>query len=175
MADINLQDRYRCPQCGLSDRVVRATVSDRVSPPVLHLGDPQVYEGPWGCFSIGFVIVSVVAFLFFSFVFVGNLSIPNGNPWEGPGQFFLVTLALVVIAVFVTIHHVQKANTTQAEVTRYNAELQIQNEATQKRYQQDQDVYENKLYYCGRDDVVFILGRTDTCIPASQIEHLYGV
>src|SRR6266851_2384561 len=105
----------RCPECGLSDRVVKARVSDRVSPPVLHLGNPQVYESPWGCFSVGFVLLSFVAFLFFLVIFLWYASVPGARPGDVLPEL-LVTLALAGIAVIVTMHHVIKAKDSRAEV-----------------------------------------------------------
>jgi hypothetical protein len=146
----------RCPECGLSDRVVRARVSDRVSPPVLHLGNPQVYESPWGCFSVGFVFLSYAVFLFFLvIVFLRFASVPGVRPGDVvPG--LLVTFTLAVIAFFIMIHHAKIARTSQAEVTQYNAELQNRNKTAQERYDDEIRVYEEDLYYCERDDVVFV-------------------
>lgn len=173
MAEVNPQDRYRCPRCRLSDRVEKAEVSQKVEPPRLpSFSTPLVYESPWGCFSVGYVIASSLAFLFFAYVFIGNLSSPIGNPWQGPGQIFFITLALVIIAIFVMIHHTQKANTDRAEVARHNAEQSARIEASQKRYKHEKDIYD-QLYYCGRDNVAFILNRPETCVPAAQVDSLY--
>lgn len=163
-----------CPECGLSDRVVMArTRSDRVSRPILHLGQPRVYESPWGGCSIVFITLSFVAFLFFLVIFIWYASV-SAKAASDVAPEFTVTLILAIIAGFVIMHHAQKAKTNRAEVARYNAALQIENEAARKRFKADERIYEEDLFYCEHDDVVWIRDKPTTCIPASQIAHLYG-
>ena len=159
MPTVNPQDQYRCPKCGLADRVVKASVSEKVSAPQRNdFGFPKTYESPWGCVSVGFIIFAVVAFLYVTIVNIA-LHAPNA------GASSLVVIVLIVIAALIAIYNVREAKTRQTEVTRYNAELQARNEADQERYDRAEKRYQ-QLYYCERNDVVFIPGEPETCMPA---------
>jgi len=124
-----------------------------------------MYESPWGCFSVGFIIFSVAAFLFVNIV---DTAIHSTTGLRD----FLVTFGLIIIVILIAIHHFQKAEKSRVEVARNNAELEARNEAGRKRYQHEVEIYQ-QLYYCERDDVVFKLGRPETCAPASQVNSLY--
>jgi len=172
MSFSNPQDRYRCFRCGLSDRVEKAEVSQRIEsprPPVF--GTPLVYQSPWGCFSGGFVFLSFVAFLFLLVAYIANASSLIGNPQDILPSL-LVSLFFSIIAVFVVIHHTQKAKNDRIEVARVNAEQSNRNKVVQKVYDHEKYIYD-QLYYCGRDNVVFILEKPETCVPVSEVERLY--
>lgn len=142
-----------CPKCGLSDRTEMAKMS--MDPPVSKRRSPLTYESPWGCFSIGFVLLSFVAFLFFLVVYLINASSPIGRPDYVTGQL-LATLVLAILAVFVIIHHSRKAKVERAVIARSNSALEIENAAADKDYKEALYHYNNDLYICRRDGSVFI-------------------
>lgn len=168
----NPQDRYCCFRCGLSDRVEKAEVSQRVELPHSPVpGTPLVYESPWGCFSVCFVLFVFVAFLFLLVAYIANASSPIGNP-QDILPYLLISTLLSIIAVFIVIHHVQKAKSDKIEVARGSAEQSNRYKILQEIYEHEKDIYD-QLYYCGRDNVVFLLEKPETCVPASEVERLY--
>lgn len=162
-----------CPVCHKDDRIekVSALVSTGTASSGLFRSQtdiaaklvapsrPPAYEGPWGCFSVGFVILSFAAFLIFLGIFLWYASVPGGRPLDVV-QELLVTLALAVIAIFVIIHHVPEAK------RRKEAAI-----LTSRQHEEAYNIW-NKLYYCYRDDVVFRQDNPNVYAAASQMSKL---
>jgi hypothetical protein len=172
MSFINPQHRYGCFRCGLTDRVEKAEVSGRVEPPHLPSFDaPLVYESSWGCVEVGYVVACFVVFLLLLVAYIAIAFSSRGDP-QGILPPLLIFFILTIIAVLITIRHAQKAKNDQIEVDRNNAERLDYIESSQKLYNHKKGIYD-QLYYCGRDNVVFILEKPETCVPASEVEYLY--
>jgi hypothetical protein len=177
-----------CPHCGLVDRVQKVsalvesgTVAGRysttagthisavtLSAKASQLARPRepTYKGSWGCFSVFFVLF----LLFWGFAPIvtvlaeaGSGHMTSDSPSEIAGSLGITALVGVFFFFFVWLIVHNKSKTNQKRRTQY--------ERDKAEYARALITW-NSLYYCERDDVVFLPGKAGACLPASQISGL---
>ncbi len=122
---------------------------------------------PWGCgsrFGVGLIYLLGGIFAFLGFLALFYLIAGIGKFSEYYGAFYCFPIAafFFAIAIAITIRK-QKA------ATRLKAKYAID----RARWEHARDTW-NELYYCARDDVVFLPNQAGKCVPASQMSALLG-
>jgi hypothetical protein len=169
---------YSCPQCGQVNSVskVSALVSSGIS--VSYLGSARTdldsrlralsklptYESPWGGISALFLIATAV---FVAFAAVGWVvvlaSSMSPSEWERvPGQTWGWTAAAVLslpIAIFMIISKVNQVKIRRAWVA-----------SAYPRWQRARMLWD-ELYYCARNDIVFLPSRPGAYAPVSEMDE----
>lgn len=137
---------------GLMAGVSQTALSQKLSPP-----SRPVYDSPWGTgtkVSIGILIVMAGMDIIFT---------ATANPPESASQLLSSLFFLLLFLVPLILIISSKSRTAQRRKAQYDAAIPIYTAAYKKW---------NELYYCGRNDVVFILGQARTCVPASEMSQL---
>ena len=133
-----------CPKCGLSDRTEMAKMSMTAPVPkeVSHRG----YNSPWGRFFglelLLFVVVCIISFRIHFLLTAFGL--------------VLTLIAFLVLSVPLVIWARRTAASRKAEVARYNAAIDRENDAAFQVYKEALYHYNNDLYICRRDGTAFI-------------------
>lgn len=185
------QQNYNCPQCGQVDRVEKVSalvgagtsaglyggpalgsnvlvgasqtaMSQKLSPPT-----KPSYQSPWGCvssFVTGVGICLGTIFLIILFVQLQRASsagIPIDSRFLTNLMIFLAMLITPFIISFLII--ILKATTAKQRKITFETEYPRWQHAIAKW---------NELYYCARNDVIFIPGKPQDCVPVSQMSKL---
>jgi hypothetical protein len=180
MAAMTPQD-YRCPQCGQIDAVskVSALVSSgtatysqtnlasRLSFPFSPPSQPDPYESPWGCGYVGCLILAVVLAIVVSYLVLSVL----GGGGVGVQLIIPSVLVFVVLVVIATNRTAREARNRKESV-----EAAHQRWAVAKQRWERAGMAWHKLYYCSRNDIVFLPperpGERTIYAPASNMETL---
>lgn len=150
MSHISAQD-YRCPQCGQVDRVEKVSVlfeekntpiAEKLAPPSM----PHINGNALGCISIIILFLLFYVFLLGPFL-QGNFPVVN-------------VLVFLVIASAFGAWNIKAASARRAKLA-----------VAMSRWESIISKW-NRLYYCYRNDVIFIPGEPESCLPASQMSML---
>ncbi len=174
MAAMTPQD-LRCPQCDQIDAVSKVSglvssgtasysqthLASRLDFPFSPPSQPPPYESPWGCGYVVFII-------FAGFVtFLASL-------FAGPDPLPLIIFSVVVFVVLVII--VTNRNVREARNRKESVEAAHQRWAVAKQRWERAGMVWHKLYYCSRNDIVFLPperpGESTVYAPASEMERL---
>ncbi len=193
MANPNPQN-YNCPQCGQVDRVEKVSallragtsaglysgtasgsglvagmsytaLSQKLSPPI-----EPIYQSPWGGCSVtitaGLVIWNIAFIVWVclglsqSPTVVEALSHGNLDYW----RTFIIIIGVGLIGWVIMAAIISTKNRTASERGTHFATEYPRWERAIARW--------NELYYCSRNDVVFIPGKPNTCVPINEMQKL---
>lgn len=115
------------------------------------------YESPWGCFTVGLVLLSTAAFVYFIISLITATPEQLAHPTVGGIIVYLVIIALGVAVLITNFYQVKKRK-----------DLAVYARA---RYDRARPIWD-KLYYCYRDDIVFVPGKSNEYAPASEMSKL---
>jgi hypothetical protein len=168
-----MQD-YRCPQCRQGDSVSKVSTlvssgsagyevaqTDLASKLRAPSNSPT-YQSPWRWFSVLFVLVafSLGGLSAFLVVYFWLLWFPGGylyNPGAVIG-FHVAAIVLMSIVVITVIYKVNEAKRRKEWVT-----------SIYPRWQRARELWD-ELYYCARNDIVFLPDRPGAYAPASEMD-----
>lgn len=180
------QQSLACPRCGQLDQVrkVSSIASDhRLAAPPNPLAAVQGYDpglvGTSTYTAVWTILLTVVSLLVvclgLSFL-LGALGIDGPRPSDQGRNQLLVLLAVLIVgwgAVCLFGVAMIRGRMRRAGRQRQKAIEQVKAQAQTRvpAWEQAMATW-HQLYYCGRDDLVFVPGKPDTLVPAEHMERI---
>jgi predicted RNA-binding Zn-ribbon protein involved in translation (DUF1610 family) len=140
-------------------------------------GNPEIKDGTSHTALISAIIVAVVAIVGFlcTGVLALGLLVGSSNGTADSiitillvGFLSIVPLSISILLFVFVVPRQRRSNMEKRVVAEYRRrEFQIESAEQEKRWQMAVDRW-NKLYYCGRDDCVFLPG-TNKCAPITDM------
>jgi hypothetical protein len=175
-----------CPQCHLLDQVQKVTAVVSGGSDILRkrLAKPSMPSEPvyhpksgpsnklGGNVLTLFAVTGILLFCGLNFSITGERNV-DGSGLQNVGTVFLVSSAICgAIAMFPFVNHVRRYN-KQLRIymeTEAASRIATQNahnhwESEVKRIKKLQEVWETRLYYCHRDDIVFLANDSRSVSP----------
>jgi len=181
---ISLESFARCPKCGRNDRVEKVTSVIRsqssvsslihsLSPPKKpNIKYPRVIplEKRNLVFIFGTILIIPFGFLFFSCLFCGVLfDIDREETFlfsSELGTLIILSLPMIIGIILIIIYFAGREKTKEIndKIMKQNViekeSCEKENQRLQREWQLALDIWE-KLYYCYRDDVIFLPDKAD--------------
>lgn len=138
--------------------ITQSAKASQLLPP----SEPSQRRSPWGCGSrlgIGLLYLSGIFFLIIGFIGLFDVSVGLGKFSDAWGAIFCFPLGVVFVPTAIAV--TRRKNKVAAR-------LKAQNQIERSRWKNAMDNW-NELYYCARNDVVFLPNQAGKCVPASQM------